>query len=595
MIIKNKKIIHIIIQSYFSTWTLGKVSRIETGNIINIVFFLLTSLFFYHVSNRRKEYADEDKRIPLTSIILSVLFTLMYMFWDGRHFVEGLSNPIFRVGVLAATFFGFAFLFYNILLYAFSCLVKKEKITVLLVDKKAWEKTNFFYQHFFLCSFFICIICWMPYFLYQFPGIMTPDSVNQVEQAVGAIAYTNHHPWPHTMLIKFFFNIGYGITKSMVAGVAFYTIAQMCFLSLSISYFINTLKKIWIKPVAVWIIIAFYALVPYHAVFAITMWKDIPFAGAVLLMITAMLRITIEGNKWTNYVCVSVGTLLMCLTRTNGWYAFIICFPIMFAFYLKKNKILLIHFTGVLITVCIMLYPLMNAFHVIPSDSIVPLSIPVQQIAAVLVNDRPVNEEELKLIDDVIDRTYIKDLYSPSYAENIKELVRAGHPEVIEQNKGKYIKLWLQLLCKYPGDYLEAYIQQTYANWFPDNSYEVAEAEGIYQSDLELTTMPLIRGPLVIKGKEIAIKLNRILPVYGMLWSMGAIFWLFVFAVGTVIVRKESKKLIYFAPCFFIWLSIMVATSAATEFRYQYYLTLCIPYYFVLMLVEDKKKEEKNE
>ncbi len=52
------------------------------------------------------------------------------------------------------------------------------------------------------------MLCWLPYFLYQYPGIMTPDSVNQFEQVLGLIPYSNHHPWVHTLLIGLIYHIG---------------------------------------------------------------------------------------------------------------------------------------------------------------------------------------------------------------------------------------------------------------------------------------------------------------------------------------------------------------------------------------------------
>ena len=76
--------------------------------------------------------------------------------------------------------------------------------------------------------------------------------------------------------------------------------------------------------------------------------------------------------------------------------------------------------------VLIIKIPVMNAFAVTQPDLIESLSIPTQQISAVLCNDRYLAPEELELIENVIDLTYIKELYNPYFADNMKELVRAG-------------------------------------------------------------------------------------------------------------------------------------------------------------------------
>ena len=51
-----------------------------------------------------------------------------------------------------------------------------------------------------LFLFLLLIACWLPWFLYNFPGVMTPDSLSQYSQAMGLTGYSNHHPFVHTLL-----------------------------------------------------------------------------------------------------------------------------------------------------------------------------------------------------------------------------------------------------------------------------------------------------------------------------------------------------------------------------------------------------------
>jgi hypothetical protein len=114
----------------------------------------------------------------------------------------------------------------------------------------------------------------------------------------------------------------------------------------------------------------------------------------------------------------------------------------------------------------------------------------------------------------------------------------------------------------------------------------VAEAEGVSGTDLGVSHTPLIRGPLVVKGKEIAIKLGSMLPIYSLLWSMGVIFWIFIFSVGNVWIRKEKAKLIYYLPSFALYLTVMLATPVATEFRYVYFMVFALPFYMLTAVLE---------
>lgn len=51
------------------------------------------------------------------------------------------------------------------------------------------------------------------FWLNWFPGFLSKDTFGQIQQAVGDIAYSNHHSWLHTMIIKAFLSGG-GISAS---------------------------------------------------------------------------------------------------------------------------------------------------------------------------------------------------------------------------------------------------------------------------------------------------------------------------------------------------------------------------------------------
>ena len=181
--------------------------------------------------------------------------------------------------------------------------------------------------------------------------------------------------------------------------------------------------------------------------------------------------------------------------------------------------------------------------------------------------------------------TYIKDLYNPTYADNMKELVRAGNQNYLVQHKWEYFKLWVSLGLRYPSDYIGAYVAQTYGYWYPDAFYPVAEGEGVSATELGVSHTPLIGGPIVIKAKEIALKLGDMLPVYSLLWSMGTAFCFMLFCIGSVVMRKERAKLVCYLPSFALYLTVMIATPVATDFRYVYFMVFSMPFYLMTSLV----------
>lgn len=611
------------LESFFTTWALMKASRMEPGNILTLIFYLFTFVFFRFVDRITSQTSpDVQKKTARVSKVLAVVFTLLYTAVDYPFYIQTLTSPLFRAGILCSVFFGFSVLFFHLLRLMFYFTTDKKRLARhLFVDhisqtselpKTVGAKarlSSFYQKHTGLCAFLLCMICWLPYFLYQYPGVMTPDSLNQFEQVLGVIPYSNHHPWMHTLLIKLLYSIGYKLTGSMLIALSFYTFFQMCALAGSICYFINTLRLFQIKPFGCFLVTLFYALIPYHAVYSVTIWKDILFAAALLCFSCSLLRFLRSGQASTSDISISgyaisgftvsgfaisdlvmfvLTGLTLCLFRSNGWYAFLLCLPFLFVFFRKKARIFYPALLLIFCTAAVIKYPVMNAFHVTQPDLVESLSIPIQQITAVICNDRELTEQELALIEKVVDLTYIKELYDPHYADNIKELVRAGNQAYLADHKGDFLRLWARLGLRYPGDYLTAYIRQTYGYWYPDSFYLVAEAEGVSATSLGVSHTPLIRGPLVIKAKEISIKLGGMLPLYGTLWSMGVALWAMLFCIGNAFVRNEKPKLMLFLPSLALLFTVLIATPVATEFRYVYFMVFALPFYMAAAILPIK-------
>lgn len=566
-------------ESFFTTWAFMKAGRMQPGNILTGAFFLLSFFLYRHINIRlsAKSFVY-TKQVQWSALILSFLFTLFYMAVDYPHYIETLTNRLFQAAILTAVFLGFFICFYKLLLLLFSFSADKDTLQKMIYRQERGIRHLPFY------CFLGCLLCWFPYFLYEYPGIMTPDSLNQLEQVLNLTAYSNHHPFVHTMIFKLFYEVGFALTSNMVAAVSFYTFFQMCFLAYSVFYFLKTLDSFHIRQEILILITLFYAIVPYHAVFSVTLWKDIPFAAVVLLFSCSILRMLRE-KKLSTILMFFFSGVMVCLLRSNGWYGFLLCLPFLLFYYRKNAKTMFPVILGILLTACLIRYPVMNALHVTPPDFVESLSIPTQQIAAVLTNGRALDEEQLSLLEQVIDTSYVKDLYNPTFADNMKELVRAGNPDYLSAHKGEYFRLWLSLGAAYPGDYLKAYINQTYGYWYPDSFYPVANGEGISATSLGVSHTPLIGGPLIVKGKEISLKLGNMLPIYSLLWSMGIAFWFFLFCIGNAFARKEKAKLICYLPSFALFLTVMIATPVATDFRYVYFMVFSTPFYLMCALI----------
>ena len=102
----------IVIQSFFTTWALMKAGRMEPGNLLTLAFFLLIFLFYNYEDKCLQQYEfDRKKFIYKISGFTAVLFTILYMAVDSPKYIETLTSPLFRLGILIAVFLGFVLMY----------------------------------------------------------------------------------------------------------------------------------------------------------------------------------------------------------------------------------------------------------------------------------------------------------------------------------------------------------------------------------------------------------------------------------------------------------------------------------------------------
>ena len=437
----------------------------------------------------------------------------------------------------------------------------------------------------FIITTVVCIIFYLPYFLYEFPGIMTADSLDQFDQIAHITPLYNHHPVVHTLLIGFFYEMGLQLTGSKITGISFYTFFQVIFMSLCCGAAVaETLKLMDKKSYRIaFTFIVFYAFMPFNAVFAVTIWKDVPFAGISMLLCVTIAELLRKGNDSTvpDYIAFGALGFLFCLMRSNALYAFIV-FDVFFLLKtrrdMKERSVMsLVTVVACIVMVFIIKIPVFNALGIPGPDFTESLSVPLQQVARVLVNDRPVDSEDLAMIDNVIDRTYIHELYAPDFADNIKELVRAGHPEILEGHKSEYFGLWLRLGLKYPGDYIAAWYDLAGGYIYTNVNYKVGDVDGIMPNVHDLQWSPIIGGKF-IKVKEILIKLQDFMPIYGMLFTVAIYTWAlrlsFIYAVS-------HKKSVLLQTLMLLIMGTLLIAAPMVDFRYAYAMVMTWPLWFV--------------
>ena len=146
-------------------------------------------------------------------------------------------------------------------------------------------------QFFFLAWAVILVVYLIIFFVALYPGCHTFDSNMQLGQVVSG-EYTNHHPFYHTLLVKFFYDLGLQIFPGNAnAALACYTVFQILVLSACFAYMLSTLVRFKVSKKWVITCLILYIILPYHLIYSATIWKDILFGGLVLVLIVSASRI----------------------------------------------------------------------------------------------------------------------------------------------------------------------------------------------------------------------------------------------------------------------------------------------------------------
>ena len=565
MSLKDKTVIKRIIESYLIAFSLMNVCGKETTDIFTLLFF---GLAFGLLGKSAKAEFKRDKWI---SVIISGLFTLLYVMGTWQTLTGGLTNKLFLTFYFGCTIAGLFSLFYEVVLFI---LINSTKVR-LFEEKKAFPLKGFW------ITAGILFLCMIPFLLMNFPAVMTPDSLSQYRQVIGAQNYSDHHPWAHTMVFALFYNIGFAITKDIYLAIAFYTVAQIIMVSVCIAYAWAALYEMGLKKRYCIAGIFLFVICPYNLVYSVTIWKDILFSMSILVLCVTLFRLyeqvkEDQRGSVRDWIIYGISAFAMCMLRHNGLYGFVAAAVILLILFWKKMCNLLLITVCVLCACFIIKGPVMNAMDVTPGQFVFKLCIPLQQVCRVVALQLPLEEEEMALIEKIGDVSYVVENYEGGCADYMTGWVEAGNQDYLIEHKGEYLKLWIDLGLRYPGEYMQAFIEQTKGYWYPMAPQQTV-FWGITQHETGLVSQALLKGPVIVKICEILTKLYTIFPIYGILYSMGAMFWILILFGAIALRNKQYSVVTMCQPVFWVTITLFLATPLVADLRYNYPLMVAMP------------------
>ena len=574
-----------LIQAFFTIFALQRMGGFSATNVICVVL-LVIFVYLYHNLLSNNVIKDRTKKERWVTISLSMVLSFLYVVGDMENLYGELTNLAFRVVILVGTFIGLAILISYTIFLGYALINKTD---IYVENQTTDRKSNIIV---IAITMIACLAIWSIHFLACFPGVVTPDGINQFAQVINAYQASNHHPYMHTLLIKLLYNIGMFFTGDRVSAIAFYTAFQMILMSGAAAYLVVTLKKIGLKRCVYYCTIAFFALMPYNADFAVYVGKDSVFAASFLVYTTVLVRIASayrEGefklskrDNITSWVIYTIAGIAISIFRTNGWYAFIIMVPFMLVIFRKKIKYTLITNLLVIAVVLLIKGPLMDSMEVVQPDLVESMAMPTQQISRVIVEKREITPQQREFLNKILDIDRIHEGYNPHVSDWFKKLVREGDQQYLIDNFGEFVKVYIELGVRYPSDYLMAYRDQTIGYYFPSNYRLLGTNMGVFENEFGVASRPIIKGKLVIKVNEIVCKLKDIVPIYGSLSAMGAVLWLILFALVIQYMRGDKTILLVPLAGLALVVTLFLATPVAYDFRYAYGYMFAIPIYIIV-------------
>lgn len=497
----------------------------------------------------------------ITTIAFSLLFSIMIALANFRLWSVG------GIGIakLILTFVGTFLSFANILFYLAGRKSIYDVCTTVTDSRKV-----------FLFTFILIVaINSAVLFLCKYPGFLSFDSTLQVEQVLNG-TYNNSHPFYHTMMLKGLISIGLMVFSNINAAVATYMVFQICFMAAAFAFAVMTLKEVGSPKWTLILLIAFFALMPYHIIYSITLWKDVIFGGMVLLFTLFLFRmINSVGNGKFNTIGVILSGIGFCLLRSNGLIAFVgttLLFLLVFKFRQKK---LIIIMAAIIVTCFVLKHPVLKMLDVDQPDITESLSIPLQQVALDVIENDDFTEKEYGLINQVADVARIPETYRPYISDPIKELIRErGNQKLVSDKKSDYIGLYFSRLFKHPSTYVKAWIEQTKGYWNSGYSYWIW---CLYTDGADLGICNNTKSAFINKLANKYFSHFLKFPLLKPLISIGFFVWILLIVLYLSIIKKNRLLAAITIPSLMVILTLLIATPVFSEFRYAYSIFCTVP------------------
>lgn len=504
--------------------------------------------------------------ITLLSMSISASYVLVY--WsEGQTSAECFW-----------TFVGFSAILFCLFAIVFAWLASHQSPVPLAESTAKRTALNFASatnKKLWLACFLVLFASYFATLLLSFPGTFSTDSYASISILQGELPWSNAHPVFYTLLIGPFVTLGNAV-GNMTVGLFAFSLVQLTLMAAVCSYACSWLRKMGMPLLAVFAALAFFAFNPVIARYATTMWKDVPFAMTMLLVILQLFEIALTKGAaiQSPRACIKLAllTLLTCLLRNNGIYAMAAGVVVLIAVWRKAWKWFM-PMVGAIVLAQLISGPFYTSLGIEPSPFRESVGIPIQQISAVVAEDGEMTEEQLEVFSQLVDPEAVAEVYAP-YSSNFVKYHESFSDEWLNAHKKEFLQLYFEVGLRNPAIYTRAWIGATQGYWnMETHSWVVSEAGR--NLAYEATGLEILNGDSETNYDELR-KSSFLSPLF----NMGFAAWVMIALCAFRWIKGDRKLITAYIPLIALWGTMLIAAPFYCEFRYQFPIHLLLPVIF---------------
>ena len=448
------------------------------------------------------------------------------------------------------------------------------------------------------------LVCWLPYFVAVFPGVVSNDSVTQLGEIFGLSPLSNGNPVFQTFLIwlcQRMMQPAFGADGA----VALYCIVQGLCMAVLLGYLLLQMLR---SNAPRWLVILsflLYGFCPVFPLYAFCVGKDTNFAMAVLFFSLMVWRVLCfpSGKKIPRrlWAGLSLSAVMVMLLRNPGVYLVagtLVLLLLQLRFSVAREGRAW-RLPAVALLILVSLYGglhgiLLPSLYIQPMPETEEYSLPLQQVARVVVSQpERLQPEDVAIISAVLDYGQIKEAYNGELSDPVKLL---WNEKATSAEKQAFFGLWLRLLPQYPFTYFSATFHNTYGYLCPGYVSTIKPTLLIGRQKRTDDLDPYFQFSISPHSERLKTGMGKLMeqPVFRMVIAPGLYGCITLFALTVLLFSKRRYLLI---PAFPAMFSLLGALFSAVNgyFRYAMPLYMCAPLLLVLCAQALRLQKFENE